>query len=282
MFFITLNREQQKLQIQELDQEVRSLREQQNERQRQVEGLLSAKLEAEAECVLARARADSCALIEQELERARRNVEVSELNARTARSEQSELTIQVKQLERQVIDLRDQLTVAQKSLEQERHAYSELRTSSERMIERMRSAHDLERAALREQLQEAQEEVIGQRRQRAEWKAKAAQFSEAAARLHGKLKQLKSNERRLKNEQWKAIDCRGESAVDANAEFQNGREFIKNNSDKNKQLLHTTRDYSNEAINDQLLQAQLRSQYKEMKRKLDEMLTVGQIGVNPI
>lgn len=271
------HREQQTLRIQELEQELRSLRDQQSDRQRQIEALLAAKLEAEAECVLARARADSCAVIEQELDRARRNAELAEVNARTARNEQSELAAQSKQFERQTNSLRDQLTAVQKALEHERNAYSELRASSERMTERMRSAHDLERSALREQLQEAQDELIAQRRQRAEWKAKAAQFSEAAAKLHAKLKQLKSSERRrISEQQIKAIDSKGETANDA-VPLANGKRGVRLECGGAKGRADDRLNPNNEA--DDRLQAQLRSQYKEMKRKLDEMLTMDQLAL---
>lgn len=213
-------------------------------KQKQVDESLHGKHELEKEVKQLRCQIEKLKLSENETDRLRKELDGLYEDFKQLRIENSELNSLNKQLNRDAMSIREEFSIYKNDMEEERKQHVESKQNSERNLSRIRNSFDLERNALREEIEELRDAIRSEKRKRTDVKLKAVQYCEVAKKLHGHLKQLE-NEDRSKLFRPTAKSRPGQPTR------------------PNGQL--------NKVAESNEIQSNLRKQYKEMKKMLNEI-----------
>ena len=208
-------------------------------KQKQIEQATTSRFELEKEIKQLKAQIVTLKLSESEMHKLRKEFDVLYEDFKKLRNDNSELNALTKQLDRENVSLKDQFTMYRNEIEEEKKQFYDYKQNSERNANRTKNSFDLERSALREEIEELKDAIRVEKHKRKEIKAKCVQYCEVARKLHKHLKQF-------------------ESESNTKLSF---RTPISRAPKGTKQIEPKTTE----------LQSDLRKQYKEMKRMLNEI-----------
>lgn len=215
-------------------------------KQKQIDDALASKYELEKEGKQLRSQIERLKLGEAEAEKLRKELDALYEEFKQLRMENSELNSLTKQLNRENVTVKEQFNMYRQEVEEEKKQFYEFKQNAERNQSRLKNSFELERNALREEVEELRDAIRAEKRKRTDVKLKAVQYCEVAKKLHHHLKQLENEDRsKLFRPTAKGVRAIGHPAT--------------------RSTLGRSASESNE------IQSNLRKQYKEMKKKLNEI-----------
>lgn len=230
----------------ETEDNLRKMKDELGLKQKQIDEVLVGKYELEREGKQLRSQIERLKLSEAETEKLRKELDALYEEFKQLRLENSELNSLTKQLNRENVSVKEQFTIYRQEVEEEKKQFYEFKQNSERNLSRLKNSFDLERNALREEIEELRDAIRAEKRKRTDVKLKAVQYCEVAKKLHHHLKQLENEDRsKLFRPATKSVRAIGHPTGRGN--------------------LTRSASESNE------IQSNLRKQYKEMKKKLSEI-----------
>lgn len=244
MFLFSCNRQllmNEKIEIEDL---LNKCKDDLDLKQRQIDEMMNQKLELEKEIKQLKVQLNKLKFNEIEMDKLKKEFDSLYEDLNKLRNENSDLLTLTKQLDRDNVNLKDQFTVFRNDMEDEKKQFYEFKQNSERNLNRIKNSFDLERDAFKEEISELKDALQTEKQKRKDIKIKCVQYCDVAKKLHKQLKQLESE----KNGGNKIFRSSNRSPI---------RNAIKSSRSQIEQ--------SNQQ------QFDLRKQYKEMKKMLNEI-----------
>lgn len=238
VFKLFKNRQNLIIEKEEAEENLNKTKDDLNLKQKQFDELMANKIELEKKTSQLKSQINTLKLSESEVEKLKKELDSLYEDFKQIRIENSELNALTKQLSRENVSVKEQFTMYRNDVEEEKKQFYDYKQNSERTLNRVKNSFELERSAMREELEELKDEIRSEKRKRSDIKLKCVQYCEIAKKLHKHLKQIESEDQIIKF-----------------------RPAIKDKFSSTQEI----KSFPNDK------QLTLRKQYKEMKQKLAEI-----------